>query len=286
MEKGLSKEVSSIVNRFVNECNHKFPNLFLDFYVCGSQIDGSANSNSDLDMILVTDARASKEVQEKFDRFFTDFNTDLSPQIGLVVFELNSLDKLAGYAKNALHIDGQNCFAGIPVFTVEETIEKFIYGSFKFIGKFLRKNSSDLAFPVVLPDKNDRFFGYTLKDEAYGTSSKLLVSAIARFCGTFIALNYSRQPISKRDSIETFAKCSSSEFAPWCLGTYKLLARKWEYQVPTDEKDFEVFQGILKRFNEFENFFLTQIIDYRNQLPDDKRESDWLKECQKLVKLP
>jgi len=84
--------VMQLTKKFINDCNKQFPGVFFDYYLCGSQQDNTANCNSDIDLILVTETAAEQKVQLQFRNFIAGFNNKHHPPIGAAVFELASIE--------------------------------------------------------------------------------------------------------------------------------------------------------------------------------------------------
>ena len=284
----IDNRIQDIINAFIDTVDAQFPGLFIDYYLCGSQMDQTANDNSDIDLILVTEKSVAKEVEDAYGEIYKTFNRNNSLQIGAMVHELTDLKNLMAYEKSALHLKGENCFRNIPLYDIDSTIKQYIFGSLKFIGMFLRDRNSELHLPVALPDPEaeTEFYGYRFPDESFGPCCKRIVSAIARFCGALIALKWNKHPVSKRESIKVFAQLSSSRFVHWVVEVTELMSKEWNYLLPVNIEDKARFLEILRTFNDFENYFLEQVTPYINSCLEDDNGKEWVKECNTLVTFP
>ncbi|MCJ8347495.1 hypothetical protein MJH12_18295, partial [bacterium] len=250
----------TLVNKFIKQSETQFPNIFIDYYFCGSRMDDSSNQHSDLDMILVINRDIDQTIQTKFAEFLDDFNT--YPEIETITLDTRELKDLPAWAKNAQHMHGVHSFQEIPLESMEDAKHRFIHGVYRFLYIFLRRSDKSLSYPLSLPNKEAEFYGYHLAQSDFGLSTKRFVSCTARICGALLSLNHNYQPKSKKDSIFTFLKLAKSEHHDFVTNCYQKLSIDWNYEVPKDPKDLTHLHEILIQFHQFENYFLEEIQDY------------------------
>jgi hypothetical protein len=256
---------------------------FSGYYLCGSQLDNSANKNSDIDLILVVDKDVSEADQKCFDILYEKLYALHIPPIGIQVTDVRNVQTLPAYAKTAKLIYGKDLFSAIPLEEPEQTLKTYIHGSYRFIYMFLRKAEVALSYPVDIPDCADELLGYQLEKKSYGVCVKMLVSAVARISGALLVQKTAFQPRSKRECIEKYAELTGGEFSAFVSDVYKTLAREWQYKLPGNIESVTKFKNILKRFNDFENHFLQQIRAY--MLQQSEQDAEWYKSCNSMIKL-
>lgn len=281
----MKKNIESIVKKFIDLCNEKFPSMFSAYYVCGSQMDNSANKNSDIDLILITEVKAENQLITDFKNFLSSFNQEYKTLMGPAIFELEDLTTMPAFLKQSVFIQGQDHFKNIPLQPIEYTIKRFIQGGFKFISIFLRLADTALTYPIEFVDKKSEFLGYTLSEEDYGTSTKRISNAIARFCGALISLQWGERPTTKRNSIETYTNLSSCSFKNWVRDTFDLLVNQWEYELPSSQEDLNKLNEILVQFNKFENYFLERVTPFILEQISKDEDKTWLATCQNYIDL-
>lgn len=279
----MNSQESQLIQLFIDSTEQRFPNIFIDYYFCGSRLDDSSNQNSDLDLILVINKDIDLEIQKSFGIFLDDFNT--YPVIETCTFDLRDLGTLPAWAKNAKHMHGLNSFENVPLESIDQSRHRFIHGVYRFMYIFLRTSELKLQFPLSLPDENSEFFGYTVQQTEFGYSLKRFVSATARICGALLALQYNYQAISKKDSIEKYALKSECEFSDFVIKCYQTISSKWDYNLPTNDEDLIKLHELLKQFNHFENYFLEQVSEYMQIHRDAKCLDRWFIKCEDMIEL-
>lgn len=267
----------------IEETEEECPGLFLAYYLCGSQLDDTANRLSDIDLILVPQEPVPTELKAKFNSVYERVYKVHEPEIGILVLELSSLTDLPAYSKFAQHLHGVDCFQDIPLQSLDKTIQSYIHGSFRFLKLFLRDEKEVLKFPLEIPCENDVTLGYRFPKLESGFNCKRLVSAIARMSGAILALKLEKQPASKKECVGLYGREADLPYSGFVRNSFQTMHSDWEYLVIEDS--LMEFQKILLEFNSFENMYLREIYPYLQKLESKGCSENWFEWCKSAIDL-
>jgi len=114
-----SMEISELI-KIIEITEQRCPNIFAAYYLCGSQLDRSANKNSDVDLIMVVNKDIPDGDKKVFDQVYQEYYVTHHPQIGILVIDVRHKSDLPVYAKEAQHLFGSDPFNSIPIEKVEK----------------------------------------------------------------------------------------------------------------------------------------------------------------------
>ena len=245
--------------------------IFKGAYLCGSQQDGTANHNSDLDLIYVLASEPDEDLKLSFLRLHKEFNSRHSTPVEFIVMSLHELKALPAYAKFAESIWGEDPFKKIPLESMEAATDRYVYGALRLMKVFLRGDKGKLESPLRLPEEGARFHGYALEKKAYGWSIKRLMSATARICSAIHCIHGQAQPRSKRESLNLI---------DWLTQT---ASDQWHYALPAGDEALEELKLHLIKFHQLELCYLKELDRFfKGELPAHPSQS-LIRRCSELL---
>jgi predicted nucleotidyltransferase len=281
----LPPKVSRILDQVVDTCREDFEGLVDSVYLSGSQLEGVATPGSDIDLIVVMTGEASLDDVDRLRSSLYAIPDTGDPELGALFLSLEAVRAgMPEYARSAHLILGDGRLEAAPRLCNRDAYRRWVGGALR-LSAMVRGSEGGLREPLTRPDCSP--WGYFVSERGGASSTKNLVSLVARISGALVIRGTGVQPASKSVCFELYADMGDGSFSPWALEFYQSLNQRWGYRIPQEESSREEFHELLRGLPEFENHFLDEVRADLEAAGDsaDERDRQWVESCMRVVQV-
>ncbi|MDX2138323.1 MAG: hypothetical protein SF123_09535 [Chloroflexota bacterium] len=252
--------------------------LFLEAgYVIGSQEDGTAVANSDIDVVLVFKGTLDSNQRRGVAELARGLDHDFGVRVD---FEL--LDHTTRTIDPALKLGGRLWFGSdvrdkYPLPPIEDWSRDRLHTSY-WRAIHLFKRTPNVSLPLTFPSQNAPFCGYVV-----GNTTRGLVRHVSWAATALIAHLARRYVVRKSAFVTLYRELINDDWTDYLEQVYFKCKLEWNYRVPQSPYSLQL---LCHQTLDFENHFMKVYRDFVLQELKSGRVSDQLHTLWVLEKLP
>ncbi len=242
-----------------------FPERIRAYYLTGSFAEGTAVSNSDLDMIVVFKGEFRQGEADHLRQLrhhatkLSPFRLDLTPkcETDLITDGATGL-KLAGKL-----LYGEDIRDQIPFEPIAQYRHDVLRG-WQIYQREIRGDVEIVPYPVQPPDPDGEFLGY----EKYGNwqggnrfepGTRVLINLTTIGATASLTVLHEERAGSKWQAIEKYQQLIGDEWGDWLAELYQLAKVECGYAIPQDDHLRLQLKTLIQRTPEYENVMVKRL---------------------------
>ena len=260
-----NKEILPLLDGAIGLVETMFPERIRAHYLTGSFAEGTAVSNSDLDMITVFKDKFSEGEADKLRQLrhhatkLSPYRLDLTPkcEADLIAKGATGL-KLAGKFLYGTDIREQ-----IPFEPIEQYRHDVVRG-WQIYQREIRGDVEIVPFPITPPDPDGEFLGYEKfgnwqGGDRFEPGTRVLINLTTIGATASLTVLHDERAGSKWQAIEKYQKLIGDEWGDWLAELYQLAKMKCGYAIPQDEELRQRLRSLIQRTPDYENMMVKRL---------------------------
>ena len=260
-----NKEVLPLLDGAIGLVETMFPERIRAYYLTGSFAEGTAVSNSDLDMITVFKDKFLEGEADKLRQLrhhatkLSPYRLDLTPkcEADLIAKGATGL-KLAGKFLYGTDIREQ-----IPFEPIEQYRHDVVRG-WQIYQREIRGDVESVPYPVQPPDPDGEFLGYEKfgnwqGGDRFEPGTRVLINLTTIGATASLTVLHGERAGSKWQAIEKYQKLVGDEWGDWLAELYQLAKIESGYAIPQDEELRQRLRSLIQRTPEYENMMVRRL---------------------------
>jgi hypothetical protein len=245
--------------------SRQFPELIRAFYLEGSYANGSEVIASDVDLVVIFNDPAQKELAKEIAEYCVSLSS-IELDINIMT-EAELLDGISPVLKlGGRLIYGQDVIADLPMLSIEQWTRDRMHASYWLMTKLFNR-PEPVTFPLGYPDQADEFFGYAqrklrLTNGLEVNCTRDLIRVTGWAATALIALKARQYVGRKRDCHKAYSECFNDEWSALLEIIYIKCRGEWNYLIPDGVEERESLRRVCVGVLGFENHFLAHYKDF------------------------